>query len=574
MDALCALLPALLLWAAMVTADPSSACSLFDLPGDTSSWISVERKPQGCSSSFVLRNGTDELEIHMLHLDFTKPSQDGYSFCEVHLPSESKPSKMIISTRGNAGHTLYLNVKGNTSNIVFHVPETVTIQPPALQSTSVLEHFPLETEELLKWASDKFGGVTSFTEVQNPTTFSFTQSPASGPNCTLSPIENIPMEVVKSSSQDHVINSSSVKSCYLPASHQKQLHIINIPEDTGIRHVFVDAVSKDAKLFMRGAKDTVWEVSGANQFATNGLIKLHLGPPMALPSRGMTFPASAPELQREAMVHFSTDSFTSYSEIRTRAPAIHVVLGVQEDVVDPTSAAVLPVTTTTSSSIPMEIHLYSSPEYRTTLDPKIPLQTDKRIYAEISGQMEGGVEIGSEVVKCVVRSRDACVLQMDVPFRPEPCPAAGCPPHRTRLSFSLESVHDMAPSSWELDCDIHFCAAPKRCFPGARAERTLEVVRTKAPPPRCPEFGLSAVLGIAFGGFLIGVLLIGALWFIKIRTGRPVALAMGTTAAHLTGCQCCLTKRQPVPTNPSPSENSSANASIGSTQSTPTSSMA
>ncbi|XP_048115231.1 endoglin-like [Alosa alosa] len=331
MDALCALLPALLLWAAMVTADPSSACSLFDLPGDTSNWISVERKPQGCSSSFVLHNGTDELEIHMLHLDFTKPSQDGYSFCEVHLPSESKPSKMIISTRGNAGHTLYLNVKGNTSNIVFHVPETVTIQPPALQSTSVLEHFPLETEELLKWASDKFGGVTSFTEVQNPTTFSFTQSPASGPNCTLSPIENIPMEVVKSSSQDHVINSSSVKSCYLPASHQKQLHIINIPEDTGIRHVFVDAVSKDAKLFMRGAKDTVWEVSGANQFATNGLIKLHLGPPMALPSRGMTFPASAPELQREAMVHFSTDSFTSYSEIRTRAPAIHVVLGVQEE---------------------------------------------------------------------------------------------------------------------------------------------------------------------------------------------------------------------------------------------------
>ena len=39
-------------------------------------------------------------------------------------------------------------------------------------------------------------------------------------------------------------------------------------------------------------------------------------------------------------------------------------------------------------------------------------------------------------------------------------------------------------------------------------------------PDSCLEFGLPSVLGIAFGGFLIGVLLIGALWFIKIRTGN------------------------------------------------------
>lgn len=36
----------------------------------------------------------------------------------------------------------------------------------------------------------------------------------------------------------------------------------------------------------------------------------------------------------------------------------------------------------------------------------------------------------------------------------------------------------------------------------------------------CFDFGLAGVLGIAFGGFLIGVLLIGALWFIKIKTGK------------------------------------------------------
>ncbi|CAB1443158.1 unnamed protein product, partial [Pleuronectes platessa] len=92
--------------------------------------------------------------------------------------------------------------------------------------------------------------------------------------------------------------------------------------------------------------------------------------------------------------------------------------------------------------------------------------------------------------------------------------------------------------------------------------------------PPCFDFGLPGVLGIAFGGFLIGVLLIGALWFIKIKTGYPAGLDMSTTAASLSGCRCSGAKRQPVSNNPSPSENSSANASIGSTQSTPTSSMA
>ena len=43
-------------------------------------------------------------------------------------------------------------------------------------------------------------------------------------------------------------------------------------------------------------------------------------------------------------------------------------------------------------------------------------------------------------------------------------------------------------------------------------------VYVSAPP--CFDFRLPGVLGIAFGGFLIGVLLIGALWFIKIKTGK------------------------------------------------------
>ncbi|XP_077784602.1 transforming growth factor beta receptor type 3 [Podarcis muralis] len=79
---------------------------------------------------------------------------------------------------------------------------------------------------------------------------------------------------------------------------------------------------------------------------------------------------------------------------------------------------------------------------------------------------------------------------------------------------------------------------------------------SKPPEGLAPVFhGLDTltVVGIAFAAFVIGALLTGALWFIYSHTGEPAA-------------------RQPVPTSPLASENSSAAHSIGSTQSTPCSS--
>ncbi|XP_069823763.1 transforming growth factor beta receptor type 3 isoform X3 [Dendropsophus ebraccatus] len=77
-------------------------------------------------------------------------------------------------------------------------------------------------------------------------------------------------------------------------------------------------------------------------------------------------------------------------------------------------------------------------------------------------------------------------------------------------------------------------------------------------PPSIPEpvfYGLDTpvVVGIAFAAFIIGALLTGALWYIYSHTGDTAG-------------------RQPVPTSPPASENSSAAHSIGSTQSTPCSS--
>ncbi|POI24617.1 hypothetical protein CIB84_011633, partial [Bambusicola thoracicus] len=89
-------------------------------------------------------------------------------------------------------------------------------------------------------------------------------------------------------------------------------------------------------------------------------------------------------------------------------------------------------------------------------------------------------------------------------------------------------------------------------------EKVLEVkVKDVWRPPNNQGLGLSAVLGITFGAFLIGALLTAGLWYIYSHT-RPIS------------------KLQPVSTTAPASESSSTNHSIGSTQSTPcsTSSMA
>ncbi|NXV74555.1 EGLN protein, partial [Atlantisia rogersi] len=89
-------------------------------------------------------------------------------------------------------------------------------------------------------------------------------------------------------------------------------------------------------------------------------------------------------------------------------------------------------------------------------------------------------------------------------------------------------------------------------------EKVLEVtVKDGWRLPNNRGLGLAAVLGITFGAFLIGALLTAGLWYIYSHT-RPIS------------------KLQPVSSTAPASESSSTNHSIGSTQSTPcsTSSMA
>ncbi|KAI2664155.1 Endoglin [Labeo rohita] len=488
--------------------------------------------------------------------------------------------------------------------------------PTAKRPQTSVAPFANSDSELLKWAAETFGGVTSFTTVQDPKTITFTgikgtQRPSTCDLQAETSADKPFIELHQGSLDD------GLKSCYTKQSGEP-VHVINIPDDVKIRHVYVHLPSK-SNVLLRGPADTEWTILDNHdfKFVSNNPVTLR---GLTLPSR-YTISDDPREIKKKVLFRYNS-SITSYSEIRVNVS--HIQLWIR-DITDSNDllvpAEVQPTTQAPSSSSYLQMQLFSSPDYGSPLDPSSKVQSDKRVYAEISSESFGGVSLTIRVISCLVRS---VPVVRDMPFKEEVCYIDDCP---KRLSFSFEMLQDLPSNSWDLECAVKLCHDRVKALglskhlaikvqdygdileqnkqlpltfllPVIVMERKMRVCvwsgiyehwdievmwwRCKQRGCRvdpCFEFGLSAVLGIAFGGFLIGVLLTGALWFIKIRTGHPVALGMRSTAAELSvlsisGCPCGLTKRQPVPTHPSPSENSSANASIGSTQSTPTSSMA
>ncbi|XP_029921917.1 endoglin isoform X2 [Myripristis murdjan] len=531
-------------------------------------WVQVRDMPIGCWTSFLRE---DKAEVHILNVHF-KPRTTTDMF-NLNMTT-ARPMHLILTTQNecyvanNINQDVKIYIKNGSSVSLFGSPESVHKQD-----------FPTENEELVKWATQKFGGVTSFTTVQNPRSISCTGREGTklgSSDCTL---EN------EDPSIKHFMElataPASLKSCSIQHSNpneEMELHIINIPEKASTRNVSIHVdTEKIIRVFLRGPQGTTWSFPNPRhtKFGSNNEITL-TGIPHRLPPSVTLHSDNAEDVQKKALEYFKVNTFTSYTEISLESSMVSLVLGKK----DRASALETEQETSTTNSIsaphqmPLLMQLYTSPDYRFPLDPNTKVQSDKRIYAEISGHTLGELVLTIKVIRCLVRSKGSCPLEKEMPFIPEACPSNVCP-DSTRVSFSLNQLQELASTTWDLECTVDLCYS-QVCGDGGRVKRNLEVTQpyTPSPTPPCVDFGLPAVLCIAFGGFLIGVLLIGALWFIKIKTGYPTGLDMSSTAANLSGCPCSVTKRQPVSTNPSPSENSSANASIGSTQSTPTSSMA
>ncbi|XP_030641159.1 endoglin [Chanos chanos] len=556
MERISLLLP-LLLCIRTAISEPHAICEPKDVSGNQN-WITVEEVPLGCSTNFSI----DGREVHIFSLEL-KP---GSSIFEMNFTA-ARPSDLIISSRKKTD--VYVSVIGADPAVNIY---TAADSRWKFYSGEKIQNLtmPTDTEDLLQWATAEFGGITSFTTIREPKTIFFPEIDRT-PGSTLCelPAASPP----KKNYVDRDIPKSQVKSCF--GQPGEDLHIINIPDDVSIRYVYVDVLSKEPKLVLRGPPGTVWKISAINikPMSNNKMMLYDLE---IAPRRNLS--DSAEEIKKQVEEYYGTKAITTYSEIRPESQAIRVVIGKQDS-----TAAVKPTVpqTTSASSSPtpsyLKMQLYTSPDFKSPLDPA-KVQTDKRLFAEISSEIHGEWVMTVKVCYCTARSKGSLSVEKNMPFKLEPCLVKSCH-NRSRLSFSFQHLQDQGPTNWSLECDITLCLG-ELCWDAGKVRRSLEIIPTYNPSQKqCTTDSVTAVLGIAFGGFLIGVLLMGALWFIKIRTGYPVALDMGTTAAHLSalsllGCPCCLTKRQPVPTNPSQSENSSANASIGSTQSTPTSSMA
>lgn len=543
---------------------PGETCQPVDLPDSQAPWIQVREMPIGCWTGFTR---TDHAEVHILNLHFS-PSEAG--MLNINL-TVARPMHLILTT--DSLQTLYVSFNAN-ANVNIYITNGSKIVPFVPVSW---RDMPTDHSELVGWATGEFGGVTSFTTILNPMYILFngregTRLPISS-SCTLENEDPTLKHFVELTFKPPQVRSCSNQ----PDRGMEELHIVNIPEDISVRYVSVHVVTdRSMGLFLRGPKGTSWVVHNPRhtKFGSNNEIELPSMGNHKLPPSLVTSIDSAEEVQKKALEYFKSSSITSYSEIRPLGSTISLYLGRKDDAPAPAPVPTEGVPTTHSPpEMPLVMQLYVSPDYSSPLEPNTKVQSNKRIYAEISGQILGELVLTIRVITCLVRSQGSCPVERDMRFRPEACPPALCP-GRSRVSFSLEQVQDLASTSWDLECSVKLCFSEK-CGDGGRVKRNLEVTQTYSPPPSpCIDFGLSSVLGVAFGGFLIGVLLIGALWIIKTRTGYPSGLSASSTAANLSGCPCSLTKRQPVSTNPSPSENSSANASIGSTQSTPTSSMA
>ncbi|XP_053474444.1 endoglin [Ictalurus furcatus] len=548
---------ALLMIFSAAAASDSTFCELKGIYGTGNEVINVVEKTEGCWTNFVMENGT---EVHILNLRFSKRNTS-----PMIMVATAAPSILIFTSPDTDYKTIYCT-HISKSNVKIYVTDNISFKEV---SNHELHIAPAgQGNELVSWATRQFGGVSSFTTLHDLKNINFTESKGTplASTCQLS----WELPTMKESLEVET-DMFAVTSCLLDS--QDELHIINIPDHVGPRNVSLDVVPTGVQLVLRGPAGTFWKVKAEiASLMSNNAIQLN---GITLNGR-MNLSDSDTELQDLVLGYFKSKSISSYTKIHLKGPMIEITIRKREQTQVTVSAEVTTTTTKTPTSY-TSMHLFTSPDYKVELDPHTVVQTNKRIYAQVSSLIHGDGAIFIRVKSCLVRSAGMQPVERIISLKQEPC--SGC--HKnTRFSFSLDVLQDLPSNRWELQCHVSHCFIAQQregCAEPWPVKRNVEVTPSYIPPQisdQCFKFSLQSVLGIAFGGFLIGILLIGALWFIKIRTGYPVALGFGSTGTFFSGCPCSLIKRHAVPTNPSPSENSSANGSMSSTQSTPTSSMA
>ncbi|XP_047665075.1 endoglin isoform X2 [Tachysurus fulvidraco] len=472
-----------------------SDCKLMGIYGTKNNFISVDEIPYECRTNFVTENGT---EVHIINLRISP--ENIYLFITV---TTDAPSILIFTNSDTHNQGIYVNF--SSSNVKIYVSGTTSLKPYISRDSGQVHpqiHSAPDVKgnELVLWATQQFGGVSSFTTFRDPKNIYFPKLKASG----------TPGSSVCQLRQDVQTSADTVQSCVMDS--KDELHIINIPDDIAVRNITVDVVTDDevkAKLVLRGPVGTVWNISGMGtlSFLCNNVVQLQtvVMPPWANLSDSDT------ELWNKVLDYFKNTAIRSYTKIHLNNPVIQIRIRTREPI---KVTEIAEVSTTESPKSFNTMQLFMSSDYKVEIHSNTKVQTNKRIYAQVRSLILGELDIFISVKSCSVHSKGIQPTEKRISFNSEPCSSCR---HSSRFSFSLDMLQDLPSNTWELQCNFSLCTRTD-CSNPQLVTKAVQVTPYIPPQNPCIKFSLLSVLGIAFGGFLIGVLLVGALWFIKIRT--------------------------------------------------------
>ncbi|XP_051787555.1 endoglin [Erpetoichthys calabaricus] len=492
---------------------------------------------QGCWSTYQ----KEEQDVHVINLRISKQHQI--------LRLDMKNQKnVILILNSNKAVTLFSMLQNNRTTIYIASPLIF-----ALHMDVKTQELPDSSNDLLKWAEEKFGGVTSFSELVNPErlTVKDANMDSGTSTCELQPDFRMGEYL-------EVVYALSVKVCHHHIQQRmRRAHIISVAKGLENRVINVDVLSRMAPLLiLQGPATTKWFIT----FDSNDC-QVISNTPVSI--KGLTNPLttnlsdtySSLVQQVPSLTNYFKEIAISYTEIQS-APS-HLNVEVKTEPAEPSSTrAPTSALSTARNEEMIRLEFYRTKEFKFPLTELRNLDSRETLYAKITKDLKM-VELGIKLFNCSATINSDQVK--NVKFTKQACPQKGF--SSTCFTFSFNDILK-EPGRYFLDlvCCVQTCFG-ERCFQDDFVQQSLETIKTTVETPinggDVHGLDMSAALGIAFGAFLIGAVLTGALWFIYTHTGSAA-------------------KAKPVLSNPPPSENSSANHSIGSTQSTPcsTSSMA
>ncbi|XP_070614899.1 endoglin [Erythrolamprus reginae] len=609
--------------------------------------------PSGCEAHGPI---DPELEVHILHLKY---SRSQLSRLQLNVSSSAAKSscKAVFILNSISSFILTIHSAEDCHLFIVHDPHSHVLPPFNHNITTTT--LPNSSEQLLRWAKERYGGVSSFAELEDPQRILFQvgREPSANEDCVLA--QNFNAE----SYLEVEVLSHKVETC--PNSHKasgKVTHILWLQQSSSDERmqtveVNVKTVCKDGllehkaekpfALWLKGHPNTLWKmgqgfsfvqlmVSGKYSFATFGVYN------------GTTLPDNKEELIQKAHNNSFVASYTEIPSAKTISLEYKRICGSTVIATTPPPHRAENLTVKVhqiinfckpwkclDSSIEivvlkMYLMALNTPVDAITLkDPSCRARDNathfvlNSILDKCSTQLEGGVHVKNQLIltlpvfpgkvtvpfecdlpekvslqlynsedfnspsNAVIQAHQVTYVEVslrtamkqfslemgDCFLRPRDNPTQLLFQQRVFPSYSMATLKSPSPKTqrfsfiykpeeelWSIDsatlvCVVHLNTSNDK---HGSYEGSLEVMLKNYNPGSHNEgLRISTVLGIAFGAFLIGVLLTGTLWYIYSHTRA-------------------ITKTQPVSENPPASESSSTNHSLGSTQSTPcsTSSMA